>query len=51
MANIGKKNKKEQELLAQQMVFDAHKARLAGEKDYSLDESEKLIDNLIEGKE
>ena len=42
--------KREQELRAQQMVLEAYAARLAGEKDYSLDESKALIQALIEGK-
>ena len=42
--------KREQELQAQQLVLEAFAARLAGEKDYSLDESKNLINKLIEGK-
>lgn len=41
--------KREQELQAQQMVLEAFAARLAGEKDYSLDESKNLIRKMIEG--
>ena len=43
-------NKREQELRAQQLVLEAHAAELAGEKNYSLEESKNLIDKLIEGK-
>ena len=42
--------RREQELQAQQLVLEAFAARLAGEKDLSLNESKKLIANLIEGK-
>lgn len=42
--------KREQELQAQQLVLDAFAARIAGEKDYSLEESKNLINKLIEGK-
>lgn len=40
--------KREQELQAQQLVLEAFFARLAGEKDYSLEESKNLISKLIE---
>ena len=43
--------KREQELQAQQLVLESFAARLAGEKDYSLEESKKLINNMIEGVE
>lgn len=43
--------KREQELRTQQLVLEAVSSRLAGEKDYSLDESKKLIDKLIEGRQ
>lgn len=39
---------REQELQAQQLVLEAFAARLAGEKDYSLEESKNLISKLIE---
>ena len=42
--------KREQELQAQQLVLEAFASRLAGEKDYSLEESKKLIEGLIEEK-
>ena len=42
--------KREQELQAQQLVLESFAARLAGEKDYSLEESKKLINNMIEGR-
>ena len=42
--------KREQEMRAQQLVLEAFAARLAKEKDYSLEESKNLINNLIEGK-
>lgn len=41
--------KREQELRAQQMVLESFAARLAGEKDYSLEESKALINKIIEG--
>ena len=40
---------KEQELQIQQLVLEAFSARLAGEKDYTLDESKSFINKLIEG--
>ena len=40
--------KREQELQAQQLVLESFCARLAGEKDYSLEESKNLINKLIE---
>ena len=39
--------RKEQELHAQQLVLEAFSARLVKEKDYSLEESKVLINNLI----
>lgn len=48
--DIASFEKREQELRAQQLVLEALAARLAGEKDYSLEESKKLINALIEGK-
>lgn len=40
--------KREQELRAQQMVLESFAARLAGEKDYSIEESKALINKIIE---
>lgn len=48
--DIASFERKEQELQVQQLVLEALSARLAGEKDYTLDESKSLIDKLIEGK-
>ena len=48
--DIASFEKREQELRAQQLVLEAFAARLAKEKDYSLEESKALINNLIEGK-
>ncbi|MBQ6731056.1 MAG: type II toxin-antitoxin system Phd/YefM family antitoxin [Bacilli bacterium] len=48
--DIASFEKREQELRAQQLVLEAFAARLAKERDYSLEESKKLINNLIEGK-
>ena len=48
--DIASFEKREQELQAQQLVLEAFAARLAGEKDYSLEESKHLINKLIEGK-
>ena len=48
--DIASFEKREQELQAQQLVLEAFAARLSGEKDYTLDESKDLINNLIEGK-
>ena len=39
--------KRQQELCVQQLVLEAHEARLSGEKDYSLEESKNLINDLI----
>ena len=41
--------KREQGLRAQQMVLESFAARLAGEKDYSIEESKALINKIIEG--
>ena len=48
--DIASFEKREQELRAQQLVLEAFAARLAGEKDYSIEESQKLINALVEGK-
>ena len=48
--DIASFEKREQELRAQHLVLEALAARLAGEKMYSLQESKKLINKLIEGK-
>ena len=48
--DIASFEKREQELRAQQLVLEALAERLAGAKDYSLEESKNLINNLIEGK-
>lgn len=48
--DIASFEKREQELQAQQLVLEAFAARLAGEKDYSLDESKELLSKLIQGK-
>ena len=48
--DIASFEKREQELRAQQLVLEAFAARLAKERDYSLEESKNLINNLIEGK-
>ena len=47
--DIASFERREQELRAQQLVLEAYAARLAGEKDYSLEESKALIKGLIEG--
>ena len=47
--DIASFERREQELRAQQLVLEAYAARLAGEKDYSLEESKALINGLIEG--
>ena len=49
--DIASFEKREQELRAQQLVLEAFAARLAKERDYSLEESKNLINNLIEGKQ
>ena len=48
--DIASFEKREQELRAQQLVLEAFAARLAKERDYSLEESKKLINSLIEEK-
>ena len=48
--DIASFEKREQELRAQQLVLESYAARLAGEKDYSLEESKTMINKLIEGK-
>jgi prevent-host-death family protein len=48
--DIASFEKREQELRAQQLVLEAFAARLAGEKNYSLEESKQLINAIIEGK-
>ena len=45
--DIGSFEKKEQELRAQQAVLVSIAARMAGEKDYSLEESKKIIYKMI----
>jgi len=47
--DIASFERREQELHAQQLVLEAYAAQLAGEKDYSLEESKQLISQLIEG--
>ncbi len=46
--DIASFEKREQELRAQQLVLEAYAARLTGAKDYSLKESNKLIQELID---
>lgn len=41
--------KRQQEIRAQELVLEAIAARLAGEKDYTINESKDLINKLIEG--
>ena len=48
--DIASFEKREQELRAQQLILEAFAARLAGEKNYSLEESKQLINAIIEGK-
>ncbi|MCR5184589.1 MAG: type II toxin-antitoxin system Phd/YefM family antitoxin [Bacilli bacterium] len=48
--DIASFEKRGQELRAQQLVLESLAARLAGENDYSLEESKKLINNMISGK-
>ena len=48
--DIASFEKREQELMAQQLVLEAYAARLAGAKDYSLEESMEMINKMIEGK-
>lgn len=42
--------RREQELHVQELILESVAARLAGEKDYSLEESKNLINKLIEGR-
>lgn len=49
--DIASFKKREQELRAQQLVLEAFSARLVGEKNYSLEESKKLINKRIRNKE
>lgn len=42
--------KREQMIRAQELVLESIAARLFGEKDYSIEESRKIINSLIEGK-
>lgn len=46
--DIASFEKREQEIKAQQLVLESFAARLAGEKDYSLEESQKLINKMLE---
>ncbi len=46
--DIASSRKTKQELQVQQLVLEAFSARLAGEKDYSIEESRYIIDKLIE---
>ena len=48
--DIASFEKREQELMAQQLVLEAYAARLAGAKDYTLEESMDLINKMIEDK-
>ena len=48
--DIASFEKREQELVAQQLVLEAYAAMLAGAKDYSIEESMKMINKMIEGK-
>ena len=48
--DIASFEKREQELAAQQLVLEAYAATLAGAKDYSIEESMKMINKMIEGK-
>ena len=48
--DIASFEKREQELMAQQLVLEAYAARLAGAKDYSLKESMEMFNKMIEGK-
>ena len=46
--DIASFEKREQELMAQQLVLEAYAARLAGAKEYTHEEAMALIDKLIE---
>ena len=48
--DIASFEKREQELRAQQLVLEAYAARLSGEKDFSIEESKNIIDELINSK-
>ena len=48
--DIASFEKREQELRVQELVLEALSARLAGEKDYSLEQSKALVNKMIEGK-
>ena len=48
--DIASFERREQELQAKQLVLEALASRLAGGKDYSLEESKDLINKIIEGK-
>lgn len=43
--------KREQELHTQQLILESFAARLAGEKNYSLEESKKLVNKRIRNKQ
>ena len=43
-------NKEKQIKQVQEMVFESYNARLFGERDYTIEESMKLIDDLIDNK-
>ena len=45
--DIASFEKREQELQAQQLLLESYAARLAGERDYSLNDSMKLIEKMI----
>lgn len=45
--DITSSRKTKQELQVQQLVLEAFSARLAGEKDYSIEESRDIINKLI----
>ena len=47
--DIASFEKREQEMYAKLLVLEAFAARLAGEKDYSLEQSKELINKMIEG--
>ena len=48
--DIASFEKREQELRAQQLVLESYAARLAGERDYSLGDSMRLIEKMIKGR-
>ena len=47
--DIASFERRKQEMYAKQLVLEAIAARLAGEKDYSLEQSKELINKMIEG--